>query len=35
MNPEVQLGRLERDIDWLIYQILLTKQTFNALIAVS
>lgn len=35
MNLEVQLGRLERDIDWLIYQNLLTNQTFNAVMAVS
>lgn len=35
MNLEVQLGRLERDIDWLIYQTLLTNQTFNAVMAVS
>lgn len=35
MNLEVQLVRLERDIDWLIYQTLLTNQTFNAVMAVS
>lgn len=35
MNPKFQLEKLNRDINWLIYQTLLTKQTFNAVIAVS
>lgn len=35
MNPKVQLGRLEKDVEWLIYQTLLTNQTFNAVTAVS
>lgn len=35
LNPKVQLKQLERDIEWLIYQTFLTKQTFNAVTAVS
>lgn len=35
MNPNVQIEKLKKDLEWLFYQSMVLKQTFNAALAVS
>lgn len=35
MNPKVQLENLRKDLEWLLQQVISTKQTFNAALGVS
>ena len=34
MNPKVQIPRLKKHLEWLLYQAIVTRQTFNATYAV-
>ncbi|MDG6143223.1 hypothetical protein [Lactococcus formosensis] len=35
MNPKIQIEKLKKDLEWLLYQAMVLKQTFNAALAVS